>query len=229
MGYPVEMIDKQTALYAYIGTSAIESAYAEIFNTILKEADFNAKMMPLNIREDDIGFFIYGFKDSQIKEGYFSREYWVTLHTLLDNMSEEAQLCGICDVISVENKQNIGKLYYGKALCELLHSKMDLTNATVAVYGNSAISKSALYNLKFFTPKEIILADMVVENCLQMQSILPNDQAFDIERKLPNELSADIIIDGENELFLVGDETFRYDDVLQTIAKIKTKEWMNHG
>ena len=108
MGYPIEMIDKETSLYSLIGENAIESKKDTLFNDCFKASDVNAKMMPLNIRMDDIGFFIFGFKDSQIKAGYFQKEYWSRLHELLEDMSEEAKLCGIVDTIDVkviENKE----------------------------------------------------------------------------------------------------------------------------
>jgi len=224
MGYPIEMIGKDTTLYAYVGTSAIEQEHAEVFNSYLKTADFDAKVMPLNIREDDIGFFIHGFKDSKIKAAYFSKEYWTTLFNLLDNVDQEVKICGICDYIEVENRQNYGKLIYGKATASLVDE-----NLTVVVYGNSPTAKSFLYNVVNRAPKLIILADMIVENTLQMQKLIPNNIKSDIQRVEPQNIEADVVYDSTNETLVIGDEVLNYQDILKKIAQIKTEEWIKNG
>jgi shikimate 5-dehydrogenase len=224
MGYPIEMIGKDTTLYAYIGTNAIEQEHAEIFNNYLKAADYNAKVMPLNIREDDIGFFIHGFKDSKIKAGYFSKEYWQTLFTLLENVNEEVKICGICDYISVKDKQNKGELLYGKAASSLVGE-----NLTVAIYGNTPTAKSFLYNVANRSTNLIILADMIVENTLDMQKFIPDDIKSDIQRIEAKDIKADVIYDSTNERLIVGNNVYTYNDILEKIAEIKTKEWIKNG
>lgn len=224
MGYPVEIIGKDTALYSMIGVNAIEDAYSEIFNKYLIEKDFNAKVMPLNIREDDIGFFIHGFKDSQIKEAYFSKEYWETLHNLLEDMSDEVKVCGICDTIKVLDKKNIGELYYGKACVSLIGKNM-----TIAVYGNSSTAKSFLYHITEKSPKLVILADMIVENCLEMSTIIHDDVPSDIQRVEVNKIEADVIYNSINQTLKIGDNIINYQDILEEIAQIKTKEWIENG
>jgi shikimate 5-dehydrogenase len=224
MGYPVEMIGKDTALYSLIGVNAIEDANAEVFNKYLIEKDFDAKMMPLNIRQDDIGFFINGFKDSKIKEAYFSSEYWQILYELLEYINDEVKVCGMCDTIKVIDKQNIGEVYYGKACASLIEENM-----TVVVYGNSPTAKSVLYNIVKKSPKLVILADMIVENCLEMSTIIPDATPSDIQRTEVDKLDADVIYDGINQTIKIGDNVLNYQDILEKIAQIKTKEWTENG
>ncbi len=224
MGYPVEIIGKDTDLYAYVGINAIEDTHAETFNKYLMEKDFDAKMMPLNIRQDDIGFFIHGFKDSKIKEGYFSKEYWHTLYELLEDMSDEVKICGMSDTIKVIEKRNIGDLYYGKACAACIED-----NKVIAIYGNSPTAKSFLYNLEQKSPKLVILADMIVENCLEMNKIVSDNIATDIQRVEVDKLEADIIYDSIKETIKIGNKTLNYEDILEKIAQIKTKEWTENG
>jgi shikimate 5-dehydrogenase len=224
MGYPLEMINKDTILHAYVGVNAIEEEKSNIFNNYLMKANFNAKVMPLNIREDDIGFFINGFKDSKIKSGYFAKEYWQTLHNLLETQSDESKICGICDTIEVKDGQNLGSVIYGESCVSMIGE-----NKTIAIYGNSATSKSILYHLVEKSPKEIILADLVVENCLEMDALVPRKIKSDIQRTTVDELKADVIIDSTNETIKIDDITFNYEDILGKIAEIKTKEWIENG
>ena len=224
MGYPVEMIGKDTDLYSYVGTNAIEEEYAEIFNRYLMQIDFDAKMMPLNIRQDDIGFFINGFKDSKIKEGYFAKEYWLILFDLLEDISEEASICGMCDTIKVIEKKNIGEVYYGKACASYIEENM-----VIAIYGNSPTAKSFLYNLLPKSPKLVILADMIVENCLEMEAIVSSDIPTDIQRIEVDKLEANIIYDSTSETMKIANKIFSYKDILENIAQIKTKEWTDNG
>ncbi len=224
MGYPVEMIGKDTTLYAMVGINAIEEANAEVFNRYLIEKDFDAKVMPLNIRQDDIGFFINGFKDSKIKEAYFAKEYWQTLYELLEDMSEEAKVCGMCDTIKVVEKKNIGEVYYGKACASLIEENM-----TISIYGNLPTAKSFLYNIIQKSPKLVVLADMMVENCLEMSSLIPDAIKSDIQRVEAAALDADVIYDSTNQTIKIGDNVLNYQDILEKIAQIKTKEWTENG
>jgi shikimate 5-dehydrogenase len=241
MGYPIEMIDKETKLFALVGENAIESKKEELFNNHFKSEDINAKMMPLNIRMDDIGFFIYGFKDSQIKAGYFQQEYWERLYDLLDNMSEEAKRCGIIDTIEVVNKQNIASLSQGKAATNLLQPR----NKRIAIIGNSPSIKSILIHLAKEEPKEIVFYNHIIENCIELISFIPQNLKYDVERIQENQKleGFDIIIDGniDNHITYHDNKTailqltyhdngyLNYLDIEKEIAKIKTKEWINNG
>jgi shikimate 5-dehydrogenase len=241
MGYPIEMIDKETALFSLIGESAIESKKEALFNDIYKARDVNAKMMPLNIRMDDIGFFIYGFKDSQIKAAYFQQEYWTRLHDLLEDMSEEAKLCGIVDTIDVIDKTNVAYLTQGKATTALLNPK----GKRVAIYGNNASIKSILYHLVKENPSEIIFYDERVENCMELMALVPEGIKVDVERVQEPIMikDVDIMIDANMDdtvtyhdniptilqLHFNESKHLTFNDIEKEIANIKTKEWINNG
>lgn len=246
MGYPIEMIDKETALFSLIGESAIESKKDSLFNNYFKADDVNAKMMPLNIRMDDIGFFIFGFKDSQIKAGYFQKEYWLRLHDILDEMSEEAKVCGIVDTIDVVEGKNIAYLSQGRATESLLNTK----DKKVGIYGNTASVKSILHHLK---AKEIVLYDEIVENCAELMKYIPEGISVDIERVQDSTImieDCDIFINAlQDKDFTYHDSVqvleltytpradlrthdskyLNFTDIEEEIAKIKTKEWMKNG
>ncbi len=224
MGYPIGMINKDTLLHSYIGVNAIENDQSEKFNNYLKQANFNAKVMPLNIREDDVGFFIHGFKDSQVKSAYFSKEYWTKLHHLLEEKTEEAQICGMCDTMEVVNKQNIGSISYGKACASMIEE-----NKTIVIHGNSPTSKSILYHIVKKSPKMIILADMVVENCLELMRLIPDNIQSDIQRVSIDELKADMIVDSTTNTVKIDNKILELNDIIEKIAEIKTKEWIKNG
>jgi shikimate 5-dehydrogenase len=239
MGDRVEMIDKETLLFALIGESAIESGKAKLFNDNLNDMDVNAKMMPLNIRMDDIGFFLHNFKDSQIKAGYFQKEFWEVLYNLLDEMSDEARVCGIIDTMDVSDGKNYAYVMQGRAVVSLLEVK----DKTVGIYGDNKTIKSIIYNLNSSGVKEVILYDDVIEKTLDLSKIMP-DLNVDIVRVDGDTLEshADIFIDGRGDrevdtssLILdlnieekVEDKLTFY-DIEKEIAKIKTKEWVKDG
>jgi shikimate 5-dehydrogenase len=224
MGYPVEKIDKDTVLHGYVGVNAMEDEKFVLFNNYLKELDYNIMMMPLNIREDDIGFFLNGFKDSKIKSAYFAKEYWQKLYELLEFCNDEVKICGMCDTVDVKEGKNMGSIMYGKACAALIGE-----NKTIAIYGNSAISKTILFNIAQTSQKEIILADMVVENTLEMDNLIPKSIPSDIQRVEVDKLIADVVVDSTNDTLKIDDKVYEYEDILDKIAEIKTKEWGNNG
>jgi len=239
MGDRVEMIDKETSLFALIGESAIESGKAKLFNDNLNDMQVNAKMMPLNIRMDDIGFFLHNFKDSQIKAGYFQKEFWVTLFNLLDEMSDEAKVCGIIDTIDVSDGKNSAYVMQGRAAVSLLNLK----DKTLGLYGDNPSIKSIVYNLNGSGVKEVILYDDVIEKTLDLTALIP-DLNVDIVRVDGDTIEScvDIFIDGRGDreidtssLLLDLNIEEKVDDNLtcyfdeKEIAKIKTKEWVKDG
>ncbi len=240
MGYPIEMIDKETLLFALVGENAIESKRDSLFNDCFKADDTNAKMMPLNIRMDDIGFFIYGFKDSKIKAGYFQEEYWEKLYELLDQMSPEAKLCGIVDTIDVKKGQNIAYLSQGKAAISLLKPKDHI----VGIYGQTPSIKSILFHLVQEAPKEIILYAQTVEDTLVLMEMIPSSIKVDVIRITEPIMieKCTIMIDAQLDQKLHYHDSIKvlelgyHDspyltllDVEKEIAKIKTKEWIENG
>jgi len=231
MGYPVEMIGKDTALYSIIGVDAIEHKIEPYFNKYFKEADVDRFVMPLNIREDDIGFFLYNFKNSKVKGAYFEKEFWNTVANLLDEKDEEAKVCGMVDSLDVVDGKNKAYVILGKAVVSLLKPK----GKRVAVFGNTPAIKSVVYHLNLSEPKELIFYDEVVENTLSLSAIA-KDIDVDIERISDESIDceADLVIVDRDDLDIkcnakVFDLQKNFSELLEEIAKIKTKEWMKDG
>ena len=229
MGYPVEMIGPNTALFSLIGTDAIENKRDQFFNHYFKKLDADCKMMPLNIRKDDIGFFLNGLKNSQIKAVYFEKEYWEQVHALLSCDNEEINFSGICDTIDIENGSYIMRLSLGKAIVSLLG---DVRNKTIMLLGSSAEAKSTLYHLIKQKPAKIILAHEVVEELLEMISIIPATIAYDVIR-----LKEDSTLQGCDKIANFSNQKVTcdidfnqdFDEILTKIAEINTKKWSQHG
>jgi len=231
MGYPIEMIGKDTALYSIIGVDAIEHKIDPYFNKYFKEADVDCFVMPLNIREDDIGFFLYNFKNSKVKGAYFEREFWSTVANLLDEKDEEAQVCGMVDSLDVIDGKNRAYVTLGKAVVSLLEPK----GKSVAVFGNTPAIKSVVYHLNLSEPKELIFYDEVVEKTLSLSAIA-KDINVDVERISDESIDceADLVIVDRDDLVIeskgsVFDLQKNFSELLEDIAKIKTKEWMKDG
>jgi hypothetical protein len=70
---------------------------------------------------------------------------------------------------------------------------------------------------------------MVVENCLEMTSFIPQNIPSDIQRVEVSQLEADVIYDSQTQTIKIGDKILEYKDILEKIAEIKTKEWTNNG
>lgn len=231
MGYPVEMIGANTALFSLIGTDAIEHKKAEIFNDYFKEMDVDCMMMPLNIREDDIGFFLNGLKDSQIKAVYFEKEYWEKVASLLPTEDKEVRFCGICDTIEIENQSYTISLSIGEAIVSTLK---DVHKSTIMIVGSSPEAKSTLMHLIKQNAKSIILAHEVIEELLEMVAIIPDTIEHDIiriedEKTFTTQSDIQVVNCSELELASALDINKDFDKILTNIAKIHTKKWSLHG
>ena len=225
MGYPVEMIGTNTALFSIIGTDAIENKKDSVFNNYFKNLDVDCKMMPLNIRQDDIGFFLNGLKDSQIKAVYFEKEYWEQIVSLLECDNEEINFCGICDTIDIEDNNYTMRLSIGKAIVDLLG---DIDSKTVVIVGSSNEAKSTLFNLIKKNPAKIILAEETIEELMDMMSIIPKTLPYEIVRIQNNNISEDYdmcINFMDNILNCNINYNDNFDKILDKIAKTNTKNW----
>jgi shikimate 5-dehydrogenase len=234
------MIGKDTALYSIIGESAIEAKKESLFNDIFKDKDLDMMVMPLNIRDDDLGFFLYNFKNSKVKGAYFLREYWQKVCSLLaDEVDEEAKICGIVDSLDIKDGKNKPYVVQGRAIVSLL----DLSGKRVGVCGDSPTIKSALYHLNRSDLKEIIFFDDIIERTLDLISIVP-DKKSDVVRIENGMIDDDIdilILDRDDIKYnldtkvlklyrdSLNDGSLDFSDVEREIAKIKTREWIENG
>ena len=229
MGYPVEMIGANTALFSLIGTDAIEHKQAELFNDSFKKMDVDCKMMPLNIREDDIGFFLNGLKESQIKAVYFEKEYWERIVALLPCENEEIKFCGICDTIDIHDGAYDMRLSIGEAIVSSLGH---IDDSTIMIVGSSPEAKSTLFHLIKQKVTKIILAHEVIEELLDMLAIIPNEIEHDvirIEEDMPENSSDKIVNFSKKKVACDIDINQDFDKILTKIAAINTKKWSQYG
>ncbi len=231
LGYPVDKIGINTKLYSLIGTNAIEHKYDKLFNDKFKDLDADCKMMPLNIREDDIGFFLHGLKDSKIQGAFFEKEYWSTIYNLLQEGDEEVKFCAICDTIDIVNNQYKIHLTQGRAILQYIQSILDIKEKTICIIGTTPSSKSFLFHLINELPTKIILVDDIVENCINTISIIPNNIDKDVLRMQNNniDITSDIVINFTENKIDTNNNTINIEDnwhtILDYIATIKSNQW----
>ena len=232
MGYPVNQIGVNTRLFSIIGANAIEKKQDTFFNNAFQQLDVDCKMMPLNIREDDLGFFLHGLKDSKIEGAYLDPEYWKTVYELLHEGNDEVQRCGICDTITIsDNSYNI-ELVQGRATLDCVNELNDVSNKNVLIIGDSPSAKSFLWHLVKTNPAKILLAAYEVENLRDFLSLIPGHIEFDVIRIQNNKIDekSNICVNFTNVNILTEsryhfDFTHDFNKILDKIAKIKTKEW----
>jgi shikimate 5-dehydrogenase len=236
MGYPVEIIGKDTKLFSVIGSSAIEHKLEKFFNRYFQEMNVDCKAMPLNIREDDLGFFLNGLKDSKIKAVFLEKEYWQNVYALLNPDDEECTFAGICDTIDIVNNNYQVTLTQGRALVEVLKGKTNLCDKNILIMGNSPSAKSFLYNLVKENPQKIIFADEYIEEMLELITFTPESIAHDIERITDKKINieADISLNFTNKPISTNIKeqinfNYDFDTIVDKIAQIKTKEWSQNG
>lgn len=229
MGYQVEKIGPETRLFSIIGKDAIEHKQAEVFNNIFQELDVDYKMMPLNIRQDDLGFFLNGLKDSKIEAVYFEQEYWESIYTLLPCDDEEINFCKICDTIDIIDAAYRMRISIGEAIVSQIS---DIDNKTIILIGATSISKSVLFHLVKNRPAKIILADEIIEELIELMEFIPTDIKSDIIRIQDKNITtdADIILNFSDKEYKSDiDFKHNFDNILKSIAQINSKKWSQNG
>ena len=251
MGYPVEKIDKETALYVYIGPNAIEENRQESFNRYFKGADINATLMPLNIREDDLGFFIHNFKNSKINAAYFAREYWPLVATLLQSTDTVTTEKMLIDSLIVNQGAYEADFAFPEAVVQSIARNKPIAGSRIAIVGASYMTEMLVGKLAGHKPTLFKLYDETIENLVPCEE-KSNGITTDINRVQDREVDVrdcDIVIDtlGRDRIIsnsgaccvsLAGhissknqnnSYTLQYDDIFDTMAEIKTREWINNG
>ncbi len=251
MGYPVEKIDRETTLYVYIGPNVIEENRQESFNRHFKDADINATLMPLNIREDDLGFFIHNFKNSKIRGAVFAQEFWPLVATLLQSTGTVTSEETLIDSLIIDEGSYLADFVFPEAVFQCIINKRNIEGAQVAIIGASDMTEKLVGALVTHQPAIIRLYDETVENlmaCEQQSHDIPTDinriQGEDVDVN-----GCDIVIDTSGRYHILSDEmaccvtltaqkhninrnntyTLTYDDIFDTIAEIKTREWIDNG
>lgn len=109
-------ITVETKLYGYIAENAHSSRVSVTLNTLYKEKLFNAMMIPMNIRPDDVTFTLSQMRSSKLNGAIIATEYQEEAYRLVDQMSDEAREQGYCDCIFIENGKLIGDVIAQRAL-----------------------------------------------------------------------------------------------------------------
>ncbi len=233
MGYPVEMIGKDTRLYGIIGSSAIEHKLEHYFNRYFQEMDVDCKAMPLNIREDDLGFFLNGLKDSKIAGVYIEEEYQQLVYNLLKPEQEETLFAQACDTIDIENNRYRASMSIGKAL-----DSLSAGAERIIIVGNTPHAKSYLFHLTQNNPtlKEIHFASPYIEEMIELIEFLPDTISHDIHRVVDGSLTvnADMMVNFtpdpvKTQTPKAIDIKADFEKIIDKIAEIKTKEWADNG
>ena len=232
MGYPINQIGVNTRLFSIIGANAIEKKQDTFFNNAFQLLDVDCKMMPLNIREDDLGFFLHGLKNSKIEGAFLDSEYWKPVYDLLHEGNDEVQHCGICDTITIANNSYNVELVQGRATLDCVNELCDVSGKNVLIIGDTPSSKSFLWHLVKANPAKILLVAHEIEMLRDFVSLIPEHITYDVIRIQNNNIEekADITVDFTNTNIISEsqyhlDFTQDFNKILEKIAKIKTKEW----
>ena len=251
MGYPVDnKIDKETQLYVYIGPNAIEEKRESLFNRYFQEHNINAKLMPLNIREDDLGFFIHNFKNSKIKAAYFAQEYWEKVASLLQSIHLISPDVSLVDTLHVEQNGYAAEFLFPLAVKERIRQNNPIEDKTIAVIGATPLALSVIEILKHEKPKIFALYDQTIEYLLPLEESA-KPVPCDINRLDTNDISRsyDIIINCTEKPVNISSQTdtcfvnlqnrntsvsyaschIDYNTIFDTITQIITKEWITNG
>jgi shikimate 5-dehydrogenase len=85
-------------------------------NKLFKARSVNAMMIPMNIRPDDVTFTVSQMRNSKLNGAIIGTEYQEETYSLADEISDEAEKGGYCDLIMIENGRLIGDLIAHRAL-----------------------------------------------------------------------------------------------------------------
>lgn len=132
-------ISKDTKLFGYIGEHAGVSRFSALSNKLYKADAFNAMMIPMNIREDDLYFTVSNMKKSHVNGAVISSEYVSDVLEIMDDASSIAKRSGMCDIIFRKGEQLEGDIFSIRVLTELLK---DMYIRKVALIGINHFAKA---------------------------------------------------------------------------------------
>jgi hypothetical protein len=132
-------ISKETKLFGYIGEHAGVSRFSAISNKLYKADGFDAMMIPMNIREDDLYFTVANMKKSHVNGAVISSEYVSDVLEIVDDASAIAKRSGMCDIIFRVGESLEGDVFSIRVLTE--HLK-DMNITKVAIIGTNHYAKA---------------------------------------------------------------------------------------
>lgn len=109
-------INEHSKLYGFIAENAVSQRYAVVLNKLYKNSGFNAMMIPMNIREDDILFTLSQMRESKLNGALIASEYQEDAMSVVDFASSEAKELGYVDVVFIRDKKLYGDVITQKAL-----------------------------------------------------------------------------------------------------------------
>ncbi len=132
-------ISKETKLFGYIGEHAGVSRLSAISNKLYKADGFDAMMIPMNIREDDLYFTVSNMKKSHVNGAVISSEYVDKVLEIMDDASGIAKRSGMCDIIFRKSERLEGDVFSIRVLTEFLK---DMHIRRVAIVGVNHYAKA---------------------------------------------------------------------------------------
>jgi hypothetical protein len=132
-------ISKETKLFGYIGEHAGVSRFSAISNKLYKADGYDAMMIPMNIREDDLYFTVANMKKSHVNGAVISSEYVSEVLEIVDDASSIAKRSGMCDIIFRKGETLEGDVFSIRVLTELLK---DMRIRKVALIGVNHYAKA---------------------------------------------------------------------------------------
>lgn len=132
-------ISKETTLFGYIGEHAGVSRFSAISNKLYKAEDFDAMMIPMNIREDDLYFTVANMKKSHVNGAVISSEYVDDVLEIVDEPTGLAKRSGMCDIVFRKGETLEGDVFSIRVLTELLK---DMQIRHIALIGVNHYAKA---------------------------------------------------------------------------------------
>jgi hypothetical protein len=132
-------ISKATKLFGYIGEHAGLSRFSAISNKLYKADGYDAMMIPMNIREDDLYFTVANMKKSHVNGAVISGEYVSEVLDAVDELTGLAKRSGMCDILFRKNEILEGDVFSLRVLSELLK---DMRIRKVALIGVNHYAKA---------------------------------------------------------------------------------------
>lgn len=132
-------ISKETKLFGYIGEHAGVSRISAISNKLYKTDGYDAMMIPMNIREDDLYFTVANMKKSHVNGAVISSEYVDKVLEITDDASSIAKRSGMCDIIFRKGETLECDVFSVRVLTELLK---DMHVRRVAIIGINHYAKA---------------------------------------------------------------------------------------
>jgi len=132
-------ISKETKLFGYIGEHAGVSRFSAMSNKLYKADSYDAMMIPMNIREDDLYFTVANMKKSHVNGAVISSEYVDDVLEIVDEPTGLAKRSGMCDIVFRKGETLEGDVFSIRVLTELLK---DMQIRHIALIGVNHYAKA---------------------------------------------------------------------------------------